>query len=74
VCAPAGVPPALLDKLNADIIEVMRIPELEKRLGDLGMPPAPTTRDEFDKFIRARSRAGRSDRGREDSQAIVFCK
>jgi len=52
VCAPAGVPPALLDKLNADIIEVMRIPELEKRLGDLGMPPAPTTRDEFDKFIR----------------------
>ena len=53
VCAPAGVPPALLDKLNADINEVLRLPEMEKRLGDLGMPPAPTTREEFDKFIRA---------------------
>jgi tripartite-type tricarboxylate transporter receptor subunit TctC len=52
VCAPAAVPVALLDKLNADINEVLRIPELEHRLADLGMPPAPTTRDEFDKFIR----------------------
>ena len=53
VCAPAAVPAALLDKLNADLHEVMRIPEIEQRLTDLGMPPAPTTRDEFDKFMRA---------------------
>ena len=52
VCAPAGVPAALLDKINADVHEVLRIPEVDKRLSDLGMPPAPTTRDEFDKFIR----------------------
>ena len=53
VCAPVGVPAPLLDKLNADITEILRMPELEKRLTELGMPPAPTTRDEFDKFIRA---------------------
>jgi tripartite-type tricarboxylate transporter receptor subunit TctC len=53
VCAPAGVPAALLDKINADLHAVLRIPEIEQRLSDLGMPPAPTTRDEFDKFIRA---------------------
>ena len=53
VCAPAGVPAPLLDKLNADIREVLRNPEIEHRLSELGMPPAPTTRDEFDKFIRA---------------------
>ena len=53
VCAPAGVPAALLDKINADIHEVLRVPEVEKRLTELGMPPAPTTRDEFDKFMRA---------------------
>ena len=53
VCAPAGVPVALLDKLNADLHSVMRIPEVEQRLTELGMPPAPTTRDEFDKFMRA---------------------
>src|SRR5262245_43105538 len=53
VCAPAGVPAPLLDKMNADIHEVMRVPEVEKRLTELGMPPAPTTRDEFDQFMRA---------------------
>jgi tripartite-type tricarboxylate transporter receptor subunit TctC len=52
VCAPAAVPAAILDKINADIHEVLRIPEIEQRLTELGMPPAPTTRDEFDKFIR----------------------
>ncbi len=53
VCAPAAVPAALLDKLNADIVSVLRMPDLEQRLTGLGMPPAPTTRDEFDQFIRA---------------------
>ena len=53
VCAPAATPTALLDKLNADVHAVMRIPEVEQRLTALGMPPAPTTRDEFDKFMRA---------------------
>jgi tripartite-type tricarboxylate transporter receptor subunit TctC len=53
VCAPAGTPVALLDKINADLHTVMRIPEVSQRLTDLGMPPAPTTRDEFDKFMRA---------------------
>ena len=53
VCAPAGVPTALLDKLNADLLAVMRVPEVEQRLTELGMPPAPTTRDEFDQFMRA---------------------
>jgi tripartite-type tricarboxylate transporter receptor subunit TctC len=53
VCAPAGVPAVLLDKLNADLHAVMRNPDVEKRLTDLGMPPAPTSRDEFDRFMRA---------------------
>ncbi len=53
VCAPAGTPVALLDKLNADIHAVMRIPEVERRLNDLGMFSEPTIREEFDKFMRA---------------------
>jgi len=53
VCAPAGTPVALLDKLNADLHAVLRIPEIEQRLTELGMPPAPTSRDEFDQFMRA---------------------
>jgi tripartite-type tricarboxylate transporter receptor subunit TctC len=52
VCAPAGTPAALLDKLNTDIVEAMRDPQVSHHLSDMGMPPAPTTRDEFDQFIR----------------------
>ena len=52
VCAPAGTPTAILDKLNADLHAVMRIPEVEQRLTELGMPPAPTTREDFDQFMR----------------------
>lgn len=53
VCAPAATPTALLDKLNADLNKIMRTPELADRLAGLGMPAAPTSREEFDKFIRA---------------------
>jgi len=52
VCAPAAVPEPLLDKINADLHAVMKQPEIVQRLSDLGMPPAPTTRAEFDKFVR----------------------
>jgi tripartite-type tricarboxylate transporter receptor subunit TctC len=52
VCAPAAVPVAILDKLNADITAVLRTPELAERLTELVIPPSPTTREEFDRFMR----------------------
>lgn len=54
VCAPAATPPAVLDKLHADISTVLRMPEVRARLDDLVMMGGPsTTREEFDQFIRA---------------------
>ncbi len=53
VCAPAATPVAILDKLNADLHAVLRIPEVDQRLNELVMTPAPTTREEFDRFMRA---------------------
>jgi tripartite-type tricarboxylate transporter receptor subunit TctC len=53
VCAPAGVPAPLLDKLNADFITVLRMPEIEQRLTEMVIPPTPTSREEFDQFIRS---------------------
>ncbi len=53
VCAPAGTPVAILDKLNADIHTVLRIPEIQQRLTELGIDLAPSTREEFDQYIRA---------------------
>ena len=50
--APAGTPAAILDKINADMHTALRTPEVEKRMQDVAMPPSPTTRQEFDQFVR----------------------
>lgn len=52
VCAPSGTPTAVLDKVNADLHKVLRSPEIEQRLSEMGMPPAPNSRAEFETFIR----------------------
>ena len=53
VCAPAATPAAVLDKINADINSVLRIPEIQARMEELVMVGPQTTREEFDQFIRA---------------------
>ena len=52
LCAPAGTPAPILDKVNADLTTVLRMPEIEQRLTDLVVTVAPTGRDEFARFIR----------------------
>ncbi len=52
VCAPAGTPAAVLDKLHADFNTVLRMPDVRLRLDELVMIAAPTSREEFDQFIR----------------------
>lgn len=52
VCAPAGTPTAVLDKLNTDITTTLRNPDLQQRLSELITEVTPTSRDEFDQFIR----------------------
>jgi tripartite-type tricarboxylate transporter receptor subunit TctC len=53
VCAPAGMPEALLEKLHADINTVLRTPDIEKRLKELLGDATPLSREQFDQFIRA---------------------
>ena len=53
VCAPAGTPSALLNKILEDFHAVLRMPDVQTRMTELMMPPAPTSREAFDGFIRA---------------------
>ena len=53
LCAPAGTPAAVLDKLHADFNATLRAPELRGRLDELMMGGPPTTREEFEQFIRS---------------------
>jgi len=50
--APTGTPPAIVDKVNADLRTVLAQPELQKRFRDLGTFVRPMSPDEVTAFIR----------------------
>jgi tripartite-type tricarboxylate transporter receptor subunit TctC len=56
VAVGSKVPDALVDKLNADIREIVASPEFQKGLKDQGMTPVASTRDEAEQFIAAEKR------------------
>jgi tripartite-type tricarboxylate transporter receptor subunit TctC len=53
LCALAGTPAPILDKVHADLTAVLRVPEIQQRLRDIVVEAAPITREEFEQFIRA---------------------
>ena len=52
-CAPAGLPKPLLAKLNADVRQVLSMPDTEKRLAEHGVDAKPTTSEQFDAHIKS---------------------
>ena len=51
ICAPAGTPTAIIDKLNAAITAGDGDPEMKSHLASLGVQPRPMKPEEFGKFI-----------------------
>jgi tripartite-type tricarboxylate transporter receptor subunit TctC len=49
--APAGTPPALIHRLNAEVRKALDSPEVKERLLALGTDPAPTTPQELDRMV-----------------------
>jgi tripartite-type tricarboxylate transporter receptor subunit TctC len=49
--APAGTPAAVVEKISADVREVVAMPEIKNRLIELGGVPQATTPSEFSKII-----------------------
>jgi tripartite-type tricarboxylate transporter receptor subunit TctC len=45
--APAGLPPAIVNRLNAEVTGILKEPAVMERLRALGNEPKPTTPDEF---------------------------
>jgi tripartite-type tricarboxylate transporter receptor subunit TctC len=52
IVAPPATPAAIADKLSAAVAEVVKSPEVSKRLNDLSMVPKGSTRDELAAFIK----------------------
>jgi tripartite-type tricarboxylate transporter receptor subunit TctC len=51
--APAGTPPEIVARLNAEVQKIMRSAEIEKRLETEGAKFIPTTPQSFAAFQRA---------------------
>jgi len=53
VFGPAGMPPALVERLNADIVRALRQPDVHKRLTNSGYDPAPSSPAELGRLLKA---------------------
>jgi tripartite-type tricarboxylate transporter receptor subunit TctC len=53
VCAPAGTPRRIVEKVNADLRTVLSSADMQQRLNELVVEPAATSPEEFEAFIRA---------------------
>lgn len=49
--APAGTPPALIEKLNAEVKKALDSPEVKQRLAELGADASPMSAADFDKIV-----------------------
>ena len=53
VFAPAGTPPDIVAKLNAEIVQIMRLPEIQPRLDNEGARFTCNTPDELAAFQKS---------------------
>jgi len=49
--APAHTPEAIVQKLNAAVVEILKSPDVRERLAKLGAEPHPMTPDQYARFI-----------------------
>ena len=52
ILAPAGTPPAIVNRLNQEIVRIINAPDVRKRLIDLGFVPVGNTPQEFAEVIK----------------------
>ena len=51
--APAGVPPAVIERLHGALVKALNAPDMRARLEDLGLEPIGNSPREFAEVIRA---------------------
>jgi tripartite-type tricarboxylate transporter receptor subunit TctC len=53
IAAPRGTPMAILDKLNAEMVRILREPDVRERLNSLAFTPIGDTRAQFGAYIKS---------------------
>ena len=70
VWAPAGTPPAIVSKVNAQIATILASPEVREQFAKLGITPSPMKPDEFARFVRGQIETYRGIVKRADIQPL----
>jgi tripartite-type tricarboxylate transporter receptor subunit TctC len=50
--APRGTPPAIIKLLNKEIVSIMRMPEIQHQITEMGLDPASSSPKEFGDYIK----------------------
>ena len=53
ICAPAGVPKAVVNTVNAGVVEALKTADVQKRMENYGVDTSSSTPEQFAAFIRA---------------------
>jgi tripartite-type tricarboxylate transporter receptor subunit TctC len=51
--APAGTPRAIVDKLNRELVRIVRLPDIQDKLRQMSAEPVGNTPEQFDAFVKA---------------------
>ena len=52
ILGPLKLPPGIVGKLNAEIVRIVALPDVQKRFGDQGLEPRSSTPEEFQAYMR----------------------
>jgi tripartite-type tricarboxylate transporter receptor subunit TctC len=52
VFAPAGTPPAIVRRLNVEIVKILNLPDVKERLVGLGAEPVGNSSEEFSAMVK----------------------
>jgi tripartite-type tricarboxylate transporter receptor subunit TctC len=51
--APAATPAAIIDRLNRELVRIIKLPETRERFTGLGIEPLGTTPREFSDYLKS---------------------
>jgi tripartite-type tricarboxylate transporter receptor subunit TctC len=53
ICAPAGVPRSVVNKVNAGVVDALKTPDVQKRMENYGVDTSSSTPEQFAAYIRS---------------------
>ena len=53
VMVPAGTPPAIIDRMNSEILKILKMPDVAEKLKGLGAEIVGSTPKQFDAYVKS---------------------